>query len=125
MEKHITNKDTGISYTLQSDNYLPDLALPETDNHSVGIYGRRHGEYLKQNHPVVHTELLTSGKQHSYLTDIDEQARERLEMLAKQMAEQEGVTEALKAEDQMLWVKMTNNIRNRAMEIVNSEITYC
>ena len=125
MEKHITNQETGISYTLHGDYYLPDLALPKTDIRTNGIYGRRHGECLKQNRRVVYTELLTSGKLHSYLADIDEQARERIELLVKQMAEQEDVTEILKAENQMLWVKKMNNIRNRAMEIVNSELIYC
>jgi len=125
MEKHITNNETGFSYTLHDDYYLPDLSLPDTDNRSTGIYGRLHGEYLKQNRPLDYTEFLTSGKLHSYLADIDERARERFELLTKQMAEQESVTETLKAQNQILWVKKMNNIHNRAMEIVNSEIIYC
>ena len=125
MEKHITNEETGISYTFHDDYYLPDLVLPDADDRPIGIYGRRHGEYLKQHRRVVYTELLTTGKMHSYLADIDEQARGRLELLVRQMAEQSGVTEALKAENQILWVQKMNNIRNRALEIVNSEIIYC
>ena len=125
MKKHITDEKTGISYTLQGDYYLPDLALPDSDDRPIGIYGRRHGEYLKQNCRVIYTELLTTGKLHSYLADIDEQAWDRLQLLVKQMAAQDGVTETLKAENQMLWVGKMNNIRNRAMEVVNSEIIYC
>jgi ribonuclease HII len=124
MEKHIKNEKTGISYTLHGNYYLPDLVLPDTDNRLIGIYGKRHSKYLKQNRRVVYTELLTSGKLHSYLADIDEQACERLELLVKQMAEQEGVTERLKAENQLLWIQKMSNIRNRAIEIVNNEIIY-
>jgi hypothetical protein len=122
MKKHFTNPETGVSYTLHGDYYLPDLVLPDADIRPIGIYGRRHGEYLKEHCRRVYMELLTSGRLHSYLADIDEQAHERLEFLVKQMAEQEGVTEVLKAEDQLLWVQRMNNIRNRAMEVVNSEI---
>ena len=125
MKKHMTNEETGINNTLHGEYYLPYLALPDMDNRPIGNYGRRHGEYLKQNRCVVCTELLTTGKLHSYLADLDEQARGRLELLVRQMAEQNGVTEALKAENQMLWVQKMNNIRNRAREIVNSEIIYC
>ena len=125
MKKRFTDSVTGISYTLHDDYYLPDLALPETDNRPIGIYGSRHGKHLKQNRRLVYTELLTSGMLHSYLADIDEQAQERLDLLVSQMAERESVTEALKAKNQMLWVQKMNSIRNRAMEIVNNVIVYC
>lgn len=124
MEKHTINEQTGIQYTLVGDYYLPDLAMPNEDVPPIGVYGRRHGDYLKQNRRVFYTELLTSGKLHSYLADIDEQAREQLELIVKQMAEQEGVTEELKAENQMMWVQDMNSIRNRAEEIVLSEIIF-
>ena len=125
MEKHITNEETGISYTLDSDYYMPDLALPDSGDCQIGVFGKQHGDYLKKNHRIVYAELLTTGKLHSYLADIDEQARERLELLVKQMTAQEGVTETLKAENQMLWVQKMNNIRNQAMEIVRDELVYC
>ena len=125
MEKHMINEETGIRYTLVGGYYLPDLALPDEDVHPIGVYGRRHGDYLKHNRRAVYTELLTSGKLHSYLADVDEQARAQLELIVSQMAEQEGVNETLKAENQILWVQKMNSIRNRAEEIVNNEVVYC
>ena len=125
MKKQFTDEKTGISYTLHGDYYLPDIVLtndPET--RQIGIYGERHRRFLKAHQRVVYTELLISGKLHTYLADIDEQAQARFELLMKQMAEKESVTEELKAENQMLWVQRMNSIRNRAMEIVNSEIIY-
>ena len=124
MEKHMTNEETGISYILDGDYYLSDLALPDSGDCQIGVFGKQHGDYLKKNRRVVYTELLTTGKLHSYLADIDEQARERLELLVKQMAAQEGVTETLKAEKQMLRVQKMNNIHNRALKIVRTEIVY-
>ena len=126
MKKQFADEKTGISYTLQGEYYLPDLALPEeTETRSIGIYGEPHRRYLKAHRKVVYTELLTSGRLQSYLADINEQAHERFDLLVKQMAEKEGLTEKLKAENQLLWVKRMNNIRNRAMENVNNEIIYC
>ena len=127
MKKHFTDAKTGIGYTLQEgDYYLPDLALSEEmETRSIGIYGERHRSYLKTHRKVVYTELLTSGRLHSYLADINEQAQERFDLLVKQMAEKEGITEKLKSEHQLLWVKRMNSIRNRAMENVNAEIIYC
>jgi len=114
-----------ITYTKHSDYYLPDLVLPEDgETRPVGIYGERHYRYLKEYCKIQYLNLLTSGKLHSYLADINEQARERFEFLVEQMAEVESVTEELKAENQMEWVGKMNNIRNRAMEIVNKEIIY-
>ena len=125
MKKQFTEEKTGISYTLQGEYYLPDLALPEEkETRSIGIHGERHRRYLKTHRKVVYTELLTSGRLQSYLADINEQAQERFDLLVKQMAEQEGITEKLKAENQLLWVKRMNSIRNRAMENVNDEIVY-
>ena len=105
---------------------MPDIILQEeTETRPIGVYGQRHGRFLKTYKKVVYTELLTSCKLHTYLADIDEQAHERFEFLVKQIAEKEGVTEKLKAENQMLWVQRMNNIRNRAMKIVNAEIIFC
>ena len=114
-----------LTYTKHGDYYLPDLALPEdTGTRSIGIYGQRHRRYLKTHRKTVYTQFLTSGRLHSYLADIDEQAREQLDLLMKQMAEQQGVTEQLKAENQMEWVGRMNNIRACAEEIVLKELIY-
>ena len=124
MEKQIYNEQTGIGYTLQGDYYLPDLTLPEQEDKPIGLWGQRHARHLKQNHKVLYMNLLTSGKLNSYLADIDEQAENMFSRLVKQMAEREGVTEQLKADDQMEWGARMNNIRSRAIEIVNNEIIY-
>lgn len=122
MKKRINNEQTGISYTLQGDYYLPDLKLSDEKNKPIGLWGQRHARYLKQNHKVLYMNLLTSGKLNSYLADIDEQAEDMFFQLVKQMAERENITEQLKADDQMEWVARMNNIRSRATEIVNNEI---
>lgn len=122
MKEHITHN--GINYTLQGDYYLPDLRLPEQAKVEIGIWGKRHLSYIKQNHFVRYTNLLTSCKLTAYLFDIDEEATEMFERLVKQLAEREGVTEQLKAENQMLWIRRMNNIRNCATEIVNDELIY-
>lgn len=114
----------GGSYTLQGDYFIPDLKLPEDEQKPIGIWGQRHSRFLKQNHKVLYYNLLTSGKLNSYLADIDELAEEMFSRLVKQLAEKEDVTEKLKAENQMLWVQRMNNIRNRAMEVVNAELIY-
>ena len=124
MEKSIYNKQTGISYTLQGDYYLPDLALPKQEDKPIGLWGQRHLRYIKQRHKVRYTNLLTSGKLKSYLADIDKQAEDMFFRLVKQIAEREGVTEELKVNYQMEWVARINNIRNRATEIVNRDLIY-
>ncbi len=124
MKKHIYDEKTGISYTLQGDYYLPDIALPNEEQQPVGLWGQRHLRYIKQHRKVLYTNLLTSGKLNSYLTDIDKQAEDMFFRLVKQMAEREGVTEKLKAENQMKWVGLMNNIRSRAAEIVNTDLIY-
>lgn len=124
MEKYIYDEKTGISYTLQGDYYLPDIALPNEEQQPVGLWGQRHLRYIKQHRKVLYTNLLTSGKLNSYLVDIDKQAEEMFSRLVKQMAEREDVTEALKAENQMEWVGRMNNIRSRATEIVNNDLIY-
>ncbi len=124
MEKRIYNEKNGIRYTLQGDYYLPDLKLPDKENKPIGLWGQRHARHLKQNHKVLYMNLLTSGKLSSYLADIDKQAEDMFFRLVKQMAKREGVTEQLKADNQMKWVARMNNIRSRATEIVNNEIIY-
>lgn len=115
---------TKITYTQQGDYFLPDLKLPEQPKVEIGIWGKRHLKYIKNHRPILYTNLLTSCKLTAYLADVDEQAEEMFFRLVKQLAKQEGVTEQLKAVDQMLWIKRMNNIRNRATEIVNDVIIY-
>lgn len=124
MKQHFTDEKTEIRYTLQGDYYLPDLALPAEEQQPIGIWGQRHLRHLKQNQRVLYTNLLTRGKLNNYLADIDKQAEEMFSRLVKQMAEREGVTEQLKADNQMDWVQKMNNIRSRAIEIVNNDIIY-
>lgn len=115
---------TKITYTQQGDYLLPDLKLPEQPKVEIGIWGKRHLRYLKNHHPIIYTNLLTSCKLTAYLADIDEEAAVMFEWLVRQTAKQEDVTEKLKAENQMLWIQKMNNIRNRATEIVNAELIY-
>ena len=124
MEKYKFDDRNGLWYELQGDYYLPCLKLPEEEQAYIGIWGQRHLRYLKKHHRVRYANLLTSGKLNGYLVDIDRQAEEMFEQLVKQMAEREGVTEQLKAANSMEWVRKMNSIRNRAVEITNSELIY-
>lgn len=124
MDKCIYDKKNGLWYELQGDYYLPCLKLPEEEAVHIGIRGQRHRRYLKEHRRATYATLLTSGKLNSYLADVDRQAGELFSQLVKQMAEAEGVTETLKADEPMEWVGRMNNIRNRATEIVNAEIIY-
>ena len=125
MEKHIYNEQTGISYTLHGDYYLPDLALSDEEKGvEIGVWGQRHLRYIKQHRKVLYLNLLTSGKLNGYLADIDKQAEDMFSQLVKQMAESEGVSEQLKADNQMEWVGRMNNIRCRANEIIYKEIVF-
>ena len=114
----------GGTYTQVGDYLLPDLKLPEEEQRPIGVWGQRHRRYLKEHRRASYATLLTSGKLNGYLADIDRQAEEMFLRLVKQMAEAEGVTEALKAADPMEWVGRMNNIQNRAREVVNSELIY-
>lgn len=125
MDKYIYDEKNGLWYELQGDYYLPCLKLPKEESRHIGIWGQRHLRYLKQHRKVLYSELLISGKLNSYLADINEQAEEMFSRLAKQLAEKESVTEALKAENLMLWVQKMNNIRNAAMEVVSNDLIYC
>ena len=124
MEKQIYDEKNGLWYELRGNYYYPLLALPEEERKPVGVWGQRHGRYLKEHKRAVYTTLLTSGKLNSYLANIDQQAQDMFLRLVEQMAEREGVTEKLKAEDQMHWVGLMNNIADRAREIVNAELIY-
>lgn len=115
--------ENGIDYILAGDYYIPDLKLPE-ENRSIGRYGRLHRDYLKEVHPARYSSLILTGKLWTYLADLNEQAEERLDLIIEQMKTAEGVTEELKAENQLEWVGRMNNIRNRAEEIIKSELIY-
>lgn len=121
MEKSLFEQ-MGGTYRQVGDYFIPNLTLPDEQQKSIGIWGQRHRRYLKQNHRIQYMNLLTSGKLNSYLADIDQQAKGMFSELIKQMAENQGVTEQLKADNQMAWVGKMNNIRNAAMEIVNAEV---
>ena len=124
MDKYIYDDKNGLWYELQGDYYIPCLILPAEKEQPIGLWGQRHKRYLKEHRKATYTTLLTSGKLNSYLADIDEQAEEWFSRMVRQMAEHEDVTETLKAENQMLWVQKINNIRNRAMEIVYTNLIY-
>ena len=114
----------GGTYHEENGHLIPNLTLPDEEQEEFGVWGQRHLRYIKQCHKVRYTNLLTSGKLNSYLADIDKQAEDMFFRLVKQMAEREGVTEKLKADNQMEWVARMNNIRSRATEIVNHDIIY-
>lgn len=117
-------EEMGGTYTQVGDYLLPDLELPQEEQQPIGVWGQRHRRYLKEHRRATYATLLTSEKLNSYLSDIDRQAEELFSRLVKHMAEAEGITEQLKADNQMEWVRRMNNIRNRTMEIVNSELIY-
>ena len=123
MEKFITDERTGLQYELVGDYYLI-AGEDEPESRLIGVWGQRHLRYLKQHRKVLYSNLLISGKLNDYLADIDRQAEEMFSRLVKQLSEKEGVTETLKAENQMLWVQKMNNLRNAAMEIVLNELIY-
>ena len=118
-------EEMGGTYTQVGDYYLPDLKLPEEEKQAnIGVWGMRHKRFLKENHRVLYANLMTSGKLVAYLDDIEQQATAMFLRLVKELAENENITEKLKAENQILWVQKMNNIRNRATEIVNAELIY-
>ena len=124
MQKHIMGEN-GISYTLGEDGmYYPDLILPEETNYPIRKYGRMRGEYLREYRKELYLDLVLDGKLNEHLHQTDEECYEMMERLIEQMKERQGVTEQLKAENQMLWVRMCNNIRHCAEEVVLKEILY-
>lgn len=124
MKKHITDEKTGISYTLHGDYYLPDLELPAEEERPIGIWGQRHLRYIREHRKALYTGLFLDGNLNSYLANLNEQAEDMFFRLVKELAEKEGITEALKAENQMLWVQRMNAVRETATEIVNNDLIY-
>lgn len=124
MEKYIYDNSNGLWYELHGDYYLPCLVIPEEEIHTIGIWGRKHQQYLREHRSMVYTDLVLSGKLYSYLADIDTQARNKFDLLVTQLAEKEGINENLKEQDQLAWVRAMNNIRSRAEEIVLNELIY-
>jgi len=123
MEKSLFEQ-MGGTYTQVGDYLLPDLTLPKEEQKSIGIWGQRHARYLKQYHKVLYMNLMTSGKLNNYLSDIDEQAEDMFFRLIKDFAEKDGITETLKAENQMLWVQRMNVVREKAVETIYYELIY-
>lgn len=123
MEKSLFEQ-LGGTYTQAGDYLLPNLTIPEEEQKPIGIWGQRHARHLKQHHKILYYNLLTSGKLNAHLAEIDRQAEEIFFRLIKQMANREGVTEQLKAENQMEWVRRMNNIRDRVEEFVNVELIF-
>ena len=124
MKKRIYNEQTGISYTLQGDYYLPNLALPEQEDKPIGLWGQRHLKHIRTHCKTFYNKMLSEHTLYDYLLQLNDDAEEMFNRLIKQMAEREGVTEQLKADNQMEWVARMNNIRSRATEIVNQDIIY-
>lgn len=122
MENRIYDEKNGLWYAKQGDYYLPELALPPKEEKPIGIWGQRHLKYLKEYKQLVYLNLLTSGRLNKYLASVDEQAEDVFFRLVKEYADRQGVTEQLKAENQLEWVGKMNNIRSRAVEIINVEL---
>jgi hypothetical protein len=119
------NEETGISYTLSPEGYyLPNLALPDEPEYGIGCWGLQRRSYLKNHRKILYTDLLMSGRKNAHLHEIDETACDRMELITRQMAEREGVTEQLKADNQLLWIQKMNNIHNRVCEMIRDELVY-
>ena len=124
MKKHIYDESNGLWYELIGDYYIPVLTLSSEEQRPIGKWGRMHRDYLKEHRPILFNDLILSGKLWTYLADLNEQAQERLSLIVDQMKASEGVTEELKASNQMAWVGAMNSIRNRAEEIILREMIY-
>ena len=125
LKNTLHDSNNGLDYTLVNDHYLPNLtAAAPAEQDPTGRWGRLHKRYLKEHHPIRYNQLLLSGKLGSYLAKLDKQSEEQLALTGRQMQEAEGVTEALKAADQLEWVRRMNSIRNRAEEIIKSELIF-
>ncbi len=123
MKKYITDEKNGLDYSLVNGVYLPNFISTET-NYEIGMWGQRYLDYIKNNHKTFYLRLKTSCKLNSYLHEVDTRAIEMYERLVKQLKEQQGITEKLKADDMMAWVQAMNNIANQAREIVYNEVVY-
>ena len=125
LKNTLHDSNNGLDYTLVNDHYLPNLtAAAPAEQHPTGRWGRLHKKYLEEHHPIRYNQLLLSGELSSYLAKLDKQAEEQLALIIRQMQETEGVTEALKAENQLEWVHRMNSIRNRAEEIIQKELIF-
>ena len=124
MKKHIYDENNGLWYELIGDYYIPVLTLSSEEQRPIGKWGRMHREYLKEHRPILFNDLILNGQLWTYLADLNEQAQERLSLMVEQMKASEGVTEEVKATDQMAWVGAMNSIRNRAEEIILREMIY-
>ena len=124
MKKHIYDENNGLRYELIGDYYIPVLTLSSEEQRPIGKWGRMHRDYLKEHRPILFNDLILSGQLWTYLADLNEQAQERLSLIVEQMKASEGVTEELKANDQMAWVGAMNSIRNRAEEIILREMIF-
>lgn len=124
MKKHIYDESNGLWYELIGDYYIPALTLPSEEQRPIGKWGRMHRDYIKEHRPILFTDLVLSGQLWSHLADLNEQVQERLSLITEQMKATEGVTEEMKAADQMAWVSAMNSIRNRAEEIILRELIY-
>ena len=124
LKNTLHDSNNGLDYTLVNDHYLPNLTAAAPAEHPTERWGRLHKTYLKAQHPARYNQLLLSGELGSYLAKLDKQAEEQLALTIRQMQEAEGVTEALKAADQLEWVRRMNSIRNRAEEIIKTELIF-
>ena len=124
MKKHIYDESNGLWYELIGDYYIPVLTLSSEEQRPIGKWGRLHRDYLKEHRPILFNDLIISGQLWTYLADLNEQAQERLSLIVDQMKATEGVTEELKATDQMAWIGTMNSILNRAEEIILQEMIY-
>lgn len=125
LEKSTHDNANGLDYTLVSDYYLPNLTVvAPAEQHPTGRWGRLHKRYLKEQHPIRYNQLLLSGELASYLASLDKQANEQLALIIRQMQDAEGVTEALKEDNQLEWVRRMNSIRSRAEEIIKTELIF-
>ena len=124
MKKHIYDETNGLWYELIGDYYIPVLTLSSEEQRPIGKWGRMHRDYLREHRPILFNDLILSGQLCTYLADLNDQAQERLSLIIEQMKVSEGVTEELKAADQMAWVGAMNSIRNQAEEIILREMIY-
>ena len=125
MEQYIYNEQNGLWYELRGDYYIPCLKLPaEKEERSIGVWGQRHLRYIREHKKALYTSLLTSGKLQSYLADVEEQAQELFDRLMNQRAEREDITETLKADNQIEWVRRMNALRSAVIETVNAEVIF-
>ena len=124
LKNTLHDSNNGLDYTLVNDHYLPNLTVAVPAEHPTGRWGRLHKRYLKEQHPVRYNQLVLSGELGNYLASLDKQADEQIFLIIRQMQEADGVTEALKAADQLEWVRQMNSIRNRAEEIIQKELIF-